>query len=386
MSDTFNPTSIDNPPSIAIIGGGVAGLSVAWQALKMGCAVTVYDKGTLCDEATNAAAGMLATGVETEPGEENLLHMNLYAQQLWGAFKSQLEKDSGHNIAYKDEGTIVAAINRDDLRQVQYSYEFQKSLGLDLQWLSGAELRDAEPYIHPNCTGGYYSPKDHQVDNRDVGIALQKAVQKLGGTVYQNTAVDDIAIKAGKATGVLIQGKHGGEHRAYDNVVLAAGAWSGSFDLLPVKIPVRPVKGQMLSLQMDVKNPLVTHVLWAPKIYLVPRNDGRLIIGATVEEKGFDTDLTAGGIFALLESAWRAVPAIEELPFVKAWVGHRPGCRDDAPIFGGCDIDGLILATGFHRNGILQAPVTAQAIAQFIRDKTLPDAVQKFTLQRFTKG
>ena len=379
MSYRFNPEPIINAPTIAIIGGGVAGLSVAWQALKMGCEVTVYDKGTLCNGATNAAAGMLATGVETEPGEEDLLQMNLYAQQLWPDFKQQLESDSGHTIAYKDEGTIVAAINRDDLRQVQYSYEFQKSLGVDLHWLSGAELRDKEPYINPNCTGGYYSPKDHQVDNVDMGIALVKAVQKLGGTLHENTSVDDITMTGGRATGVVI----GGEKKSYDRVVLAAGAWSGSFTIQKPNIPVRPVKGQMLSLQMDVHNPLVKHVLWAPKIYLVPRDDGRLIIGATVEEKGFDTELTAGGIFALLEAAWRAVPAIEELPFIKAWVGFRPGCRDDAPIFGGCGVENLWLATGFHRNGILQAPVTAQAMAQCIAGGILPDLVQKFTLERF---
>ena len=382
MTYTFHPDPIKNAPTIAIIGGGVTGLSVAWQALKMGCDVTVYDKGTLCDGATNAAAGMLATGVETEPGEEDLLAMNLYAQQLWSTFKTQLEKDSGHTIPYKSEGTIVAAITRDDLRQVNHSYQFQKSLGVDLHWLSGAQLQEKEPYLRPNCTGGYYSPNDHQVDNIHVGKALIKAVQKWGGILHENTPVDDIAITGKTATGVIVNG----EHQVYDKVVLAAGAWSGEFDLPATNIPVRPVKGQMLSLQMDIHNPLVRHVLWAPKIYLVPREDGRLIIGATVEEKGFDTELTAGGIFALLEAAWRAVPAIEELPFIKAWVGHRPGCRDDAPIFGGCAIDGLILATGFHRNGILQAPVTAQAITQFIAQETLPPAVQKFTLARFTKG
>lgn len=378
MTNLFNPPSLTNAPTIAIIGGGVSGLSIAWQALKMGCAVTVYDKGILCDGATNAAAGMLATGVETEPSEENLLSVNLYAQSLWGTFKDQLQQDSGHVINYKNEGTMVVATNGDDLRQVHHSYEFQKSLGLDLQWLSAQDIKQKEPYLRTTCPGGYFSPRDHQVDNIDVGKALIKAVQKLGGTLFENSPIDDIIIQGNVANGVIVNG----QDHFYDKVILCAGAWSGSFKL-PFPVPVRPIKGQMLSLQMDINNPVITHVLWAPKIYLVPRNDGRLIIGATVEEQGFNPNLTAGGILALLESAWRAVPVIEELPFNEAWVGYRPGCRDDAPIFGGCSVDNLLLATGHHRNGILQAPVTAHAMAQFITNETLPNAVQSFTIDRF---
>jgi glycine oxidase len=148
--------------------------------------------------------------------------------------------------------------------------------------------------------------------------------------------------------------------------------------------PVRPIKGQMLALRMDKAAPLVRHVIWGPGIYLVPRLDGRLIVGATVEEKGFDSTLTAGGLLTLLEAAWRAVPAIEELPIDEMWVGHRPGSRDDAPILGPAPLDGLIYATGHHRNGILLAPVTADTIARLVLDGTLDPAIRPFGIERFT--
>jgi glycine oxidase len=167
--------------------------------------------------------------------------------------------------------------------------------------------------------------------------------------------------------------------------VLAAGAWSRAIEGLATEFrpPVRPIKGQMLALRMDPAAPLLTHVVWAPGAYLVPRLDGRLLVGATVEEKGYDTSLTAGGILTLLEAAWRVVPAVEELPIDEMWVGHRPGSRDDAPILGTGLIDGLIYATGHHRNGILLTPITADVIAQLVLDGAADPAIRPFSIERF---
>ncbi len=186
----------------------------------------------------------------------------------------------------------------------------------------------------------------------------------------------------GQARGVVLDD---GTKEAADIVVLAAGAWSRTIGGLPPdrRPPVRPVKGQMLALRMDAAAPLLSHVLWAPGAYLVPRRDGRLIVGATVEEKGFDDTITAGGMLTLLEAAWRAVPAVEELSIDEIWVGHRPGSRDDAPILGQGPLDGLFYATGHHRNGILLAPVTADAMARLILDDVVAPAIKPFGLERF---
>jgi glycine oxidase len=179
----------------------------------------------------------------------------------------------------------------------------------------------------------------------------------------------------------------GGERRAADVVVLAAGAWSRELPGLPdaARPPVRPIKGQMLAVRMDPAAPLLRHVVWAPKAYLVPRGDGRLIVGATAEERGFDANLTAGGVLALLEGAWRALPGIEELPIDEMWVGFRPGSRDDAPILGPGSIDGLVYATGHHRNGILLTPVTADAVSEFVLGGRVPDVIAAFGPGRFAR-
>jgi glycine oxidase len=172
-----------------------------------------------------------------------------------------------------------------------------------------------------------------------------------------------------------------------DAVVLAAGAWSRRIEGLPTdaRPPVRPVKGQTIALRMNTAAPLIDHVVWAPGAYLVPRRDGRLIVGATVEEKGFDALLTAGGVLSLLEAAWRAVPAVEELPIDDMWVGHRPGSRDDAPILGPAPVEGLVYATGHYRNGILLTPITADAIARLVLDGEVDPMIAPFGVERFQR-
>ena len=227
-----------------------------------------------------------------------------------------------------------------------------------------------------------FSPEDHQVDNRKLAQALRIAAEAAGATIHEHRPVKEIVVQSGQARGVVLED---GTTIAADIVVLAAGAWSRTIGGLPPdrRPPVRPVKGQMLALRMDAAAPLLTHVLWAPGAYLVPRRDGRLIVGGTVEEKGFDDTITAGGMLTLLEAAWRAVPAVEELPIDEIWVGHRPGSRDDAPILGPGPLDGLFYATGHHRNGILLAPVTADAMARLILDDVVEPAIKPFGLERF---
>ena len=360
------------------------GLGIAWRLAQAGCAVTVYDRGEAGRGASWAAAGMLAAAVETEPGEEKLLALTLESQRMWPAFARELEAAAKISLGYRDEGTIVVALTRDDAEQLRFTYEFQKSLGLELEWLSGAEARRREPHLRPGIPGAVFSPRDHQVDNRRLASALARAAQNAGAVLREHHPVREVEVKGGRACAVVTDNGRD----AADVVVLAAGAWSREIGGIPPAHlpPVRPIKGQMLALRMDPGAPLLRHVIWLPRGYLVPRQDGRLIVGATVEERGFDNTLTAGGLLALIEGAWRAVPAIEELPIAETWVGFRPGSRDDAPMLGPSGIDGLVVATGHHRNGILLTPLTVEAMSAYLLTGRLSDAVKPFAPERFRQG
>ena len=370
------------PPKTVIIGAGVIGLGIAWRLAQAGCRVSLFDRGEAGRGASWAAAGMLAAAVETEPGEEPLLPLALDSQRLWPDFARELEAVAGISVDYRGEGTLVLALNRDDAEQLRHSFDFQRRLGLDLEWLTAAEARRREPHLKPGIAAAVLSPRDHQVDNRCLGRALAAAVRKAGAALHEHCPVREIMVSGGRAAGVVTdQGRE-----EADVVVLAAGAWSREIGgLAPQALPpVRPIKGQMLALQMDPTAPILSHVVWLPRGgYLVPRKDGRLIVGGTVEEKGFDTAITAGGLLALIEGAWRAVPAIEELPVAETWVGFRPGSRDDAPMLGPGAIDGLVVATGHHRNGILLTPVTAAVVSDYILTGRLREIARPFSPQRF---
>lgn len=383
MSNPF-PKNVRRRPHTAIIGAGVNGLGIAWKLAKAGCSVDVFDKGKAGRGASWAAAGMLAAGVEAEPGEEKLTELGLLGQTLWPAFAAQLSKESGVDPEYRTEGLLVAAMNRDEAERLRFDYEFQREQGIELEWLSGAEARRREPHLRSGVAAAVFSPNDHQANNRKLVEALRIAAERAGARIYEDTPVEALHIEEKRVTGL----QTAGESLSADAVVLAAGPWSRDLPGLPASArpPVRPIKGQMLSLRMDPSAPLLRHVLWAPSIYLVPRLDGTLIIGGTVEEKGFDDRLTAGGVYALLEAAWRAVPAIEELPIAEMWVGFRPGSRDDAPILGRSKVEGLWLATGHHRNGILLAPLTAEAIAAEILSGERASVLKPFGIERFAQA
>ncbi len=368
-------------PSVAIIGAGICGLGIGWRLAAAGCRVDVFERGAAGREASWAAAGMLAAQVETEPGEEALLALNLESQAAWPAFARVLEAASGIDLGYRGEGTLVVAAHRDDAAELRHTYEFHRSLGLDMTWLTGGQARRLEPHLAPAVSAAVLSEKDHQVDNRQLVLALQAAFSRAGGTLHEHTAVEAVDVAAGRARGVQVDGRA----VAADMVLLAAGAWSYDIDGLPpaARPPVRPLKGQMLSLRMDPRAPIMDHVLWGPGIYIVPRRDGTLILGATVEDKGFDRDLTAGGIHRLLEAAWEILPQIEELPIEEMWVGVRPTSRDDAPILGPTPIEGLVVATGHHRNGVLLAPLTIDAVSAFVLDGSLSPAIAPFGIGRF---
>jgi glycine oxidase len=376
------PASNASNASIAVIGGGVIGLGVAWRLAQRGAAVQVFDRGAAGAGASHAAAGMLAACAEAEPGEEGLTALGRESQARWPAFAAELLDLSGVDVELRPEGTLLLALTADDQARLTHQLVFQQKLGLPLNWISAAETRRREPHLAGKLAGAVFSPEDRQVDNRKLVAALRVAAETAGASINEYRAVKTISSRSGRVEGIVLAD---GTKVAADTVVLAAGAWARSIEGLEPELrpPVRPIKGQMLALRMDPAAPLLSHVLWAPGAYLVPRRDGRLLVGATVEEKGYDAALTAGGMLSLLEAAWRAVPAIEDLPIDEMWVGHRPGSRDDAPILGAGPLEGLIYATGHHRNGILLAPITADTIARLALDGIVDAAIRPFGIERF---
>jgi glycine oxidase len=373
-------------PSIGIIGAGVSGLGIGWRLAAAGCAVDIYDRGEPGRAASWAAAGMLAARAEAEPGEELLLSLDLKSQEMWPGFAAELEAASGVSVEYRDDGILIVALDRDDAEALRFTHDYQRRQGLDVQWLSGAEAREREPFLSPNVCAGVFSAGDHQVENRKLVDALIAAFRKAGGALHAHTEVAAVDVEASRVRGLVLAGEEGAA-RPYDFVVVAAGAWSRGIEGLPAEArpPVRPLKGQMIAIRMDPDDPLLRHVVWAPGVYLVPRNDGRLIIGATVEEKGFEDCLTAGGVLDLLRDTWEALPGITELPIVEMWVGHRPTSRDDAPILGPTPVEGLVMATGHHRNGILLTPVTADAVSHYILSGEIMPAIEPFSINRFAR-
>ena len=374
---------------ILIIGGGVIGLGIGWQLAKAGAAVTIYERAEIGRAASWAAAGMLAPLAEAHNEEPELLKLGCQSLDCYPQWVRELEIDAEMSIGYRVEGTLIVGLEPDDTHQLRHLYAAQQHLGLDVNWLTGREARDIESALSPRVTAAIHCASDYQVDNRCMVTALQHAYQACGGVLHENSTVERIVIKNGIATGVQIQG---GFQKA-DIVILSAGCWSAEIEGIPEAIipPVRPVKGQMLALQMEegiTVNSVIRTVRarYPVSVYLVPRADGRLIVGATSEEMGFDTRLTVGGVFELLRGAWEAVPGVYELPILETWTGLRPGSRDNAPILGKTPVEHLIYATGHYRNGILLTPITAYEIAKLILTGETSETIAPFQLDRFLRA
>lgn len=364
---------------VAVVGAGLIGLSVAWRLAQAGLSVAVLERGRAGDGASLAATGMLAAAAEHEPGGDRLLPLALESQRLWAGFRDDLEAASGQGIDYRREGTLVIALGRDEVERLRFRHDLQRRAGLATEWLSGPQVRAREPGLRPTVTAGLFCPEDHQVDPARVMAALRRALRAAGGRLVEECPVEALERAGGRVVGLRTAA---GVLRA-GTVVLASGAWAGEGSLVPdLALPVRPLKGQALALRMTPRSGRLDHVVWTEQIHMAPKGDGHLIVGATVEECGFDATLTAGGLFALLEGARRACPGIEEMPVEGVWTGFRPTSDDDAPLLGEA-LPGLVLAVGHHRNGYLLAPVTAAAIAGLILRGALPPVAAPFGPGRF---
>lgn len=373
---------------VAIVGGGLVGLAVGWRLAERGVAVTVVDP-TPAAGATRAAAGMLAPVTELHYGEEALLRLNLAAADRYPSFVAELEARSGRPAGYATEGTLAVALDADDRSALADLHAFQRRLGLSVEALTGRECRRLEPMLAPSVRGGLLVAGDHSVDNRRLVAALFAAFERSGGAIVRQP-VTAVVVRDGRAAGVRLGD---GAELAADAVVVAAGCWSSALAGLPADVvpPVRPVKGQIVRLRVPpAMRPFLTRTVRGTvrgfPVYLVPRADGELVVGATVEEQGYDTRVTAGGVYELLRDAHELVPGCTELELVETAAGLRPGSPDNAPLIGPTSLPGLVLATGHYRNGVLLAPITADAVAALVVDGALPEVVQPFAPSRFDQG
>ena len=370
---------------VVIVGGGIVGLAAAWRARQRGLRTAVLERGHAGAGASGVAAGMLAPVTEADFGEQAALALNLGAHERWHAFAVELSECSGHALGYRRSGALVVAADRDDAGELRRLAALQSELGLAARWLSGRECRRLEPGLSPRVPGGIEAPEEAHVDPAAVVAALGAAFVAEGGELLEDSACERVLLDA---SGTRIQGLalSGGRRIAAERVVVAAGAWSGALAGLPSEaaLPVRPVKGQILTLRSPAERaPLSERLIRTPRCYVLTRADGRVVVGATVEERGFDTRVTAEGVFRLLEAAREVLPDIDELELAAARAGLRPGTPDNAPAIGSGAVEGLLWATGHWRNGVLLAPLTAEAIAAVLTGSPAPDSVLPFSPDRF---
>lgn len=365
---------------VCIVGGGVIGLAIGWRLARKGAAVEVFDLSTAGRGASWAAAGMLAPLSEVGFEDEGFLSLGRESLRLYPQFLEELKEDAGVEVRLDTQGTLIIGLDRDDAERLRRLCEFREHLGLPVKWLSGTEAREIEPLVSPRTSSAIWIPDDHQVDNRALVEALKTALRKCGGTLHENRPVEAVLNEKGRVNGVKTEE---GEIDAAC-VVIAAGCWSKQIGGIPKELlpPVRPVKGQIITLRQDKLYPL-PHVIRAPDAYLVPKGDGRIILGASEEEMGFDTTITAGAVYRLLERGWWAVPSIYDLEIQEIVAGLRPGSRDHDPIVGKTTIEGLYYATGHYRHGILLTPATAFEVSDLILEGRSSGVFAPFGPTRF---
>lgn len=365
-----------------VVGAGIVGLSCAWRAAGRGLSVLCVDGATPGSGASGAAAGMLAPTTEADFGEEALLRLNLEAAAAWPAFRDELEEVGGIDVGHRAGGALEVAADRDDVEELRRRLALRRSLGLDVEWLTGRDCRRLEPGLSPRISGGIEAPGDGHVNPRAVIAALRSAFERSGGELATGARAT-VVVGDDRVQGVEIAGRG---RVATATVVAAAGAQTRALAGLDPEVlpPVRPVKGQILRLRVRPGAlPPTTRIVRSPRCYVVSRDDGEVVVGATVEERGEDLAVTGGGVFVLLEAARELLPDVDELEWVEAGTGLRPGTPDNAPIIGRLGPEGLVWATGHYRGGVLLAPVTAEAVADMLAGEGPPASVLPFSPARF---
>jgi glycine oxidase len=350
-------------PDLIVIGGGVIGLAVAWRARERGLGVTLLEGELAGGGTSRVAAGMLAPVSEVEFGEagRRVLELGLRSAALWPGFTAELEDASHEQVGLLRAGTLMVARDADEARELERQIAFRTSLGLRATRVRASRARELEPALAPTIRLALELPDDHSVDPRRLLASLRRTCQSTGVELREHARVQRVLASGAAVSGVEL---HRGERVLAPAVVIAAGTGSVDVGGLPrdAAVPVRPVKGQILRLRDPAGPGLVQRAIRFDGGYLVPRADGCYVLGATVEERGFDLRPTAGAVYQLLRDCHELVPGVSELEIEELCVGLRPGTPDNAPVVGAGALEGLLWATGHYRNGILLAPITAELI------------------------
>ncbi|HYZ71090.1 MAG TPA: glycine oxidase ThiO [Thermoleophilaceae bacterium] len=370
-----------------IVGAGVVGLAAAWRTQRAGLRTVVVERAHAGAGASGVAAGMLAPVTEADFGEDAALALNLAGRERWPAFAAKLSERSGLDTGYRESGALTVAADRDDAEELRRLVELGRALGLDARPVGARECRRLEPGLSPRVRGGIEAPHEAHVNPGATVAALRHAFVAEGGELLEGTAVAGVDVgRGGRVDGATLAG---GRRLACETLVVAAGAWSPALVGLPPETlpPVRPVKGQILTLRARPEAaPLAQRLVRTPRCYAVSRPGGQTVVGATSEERGFDVRVTAEGVFRLLEAAREVLPDVDELELVEARAGLRPVTPDNAPVVGRTpEVEGLVWATGHGRNGVLLAPITADAVAALARGEQVPEPLERFGLERFGK-
>jgi len=370
---------LPNRPStfdVVVVGAGVVGLAVGWRAAQRGLRVVVVDRAEAPGSGTSSvAAGMLAPISETLATELPLMRLGLDSVRIYPDFVTELTEASGMDPGYLRCGTLLAARDSDEAEALKRELELRQSLDLTVNRLLGSEARRLEPALAPTLRLALEIPGDHAIDPRRLSAALAVALERAGGELRVGAAVGDVVVEGERVSGVRLAD---GEQIVAENVVVAAGPWSSSLDGIPEgsRIPIHPIKGQILRVHDPSGPGLLTRVLRMTGGYVVPRGDGRYVIGATMEERGFDTTVTAGGAYELLKNAFELLPSVTELVIDELSAGLRPATPDNLPAIGAGAIPGLHWAVGHYRHGILLTPITAELmVGALTGEHPVPDEI-----------
>ena len=355
-----------------IIGAGIIGLSIAEALQRRGRKVMVLERERPGCGSTWAAGGMLAPISEAEHRDPELLALAQRGLEVYARFIHRLEGDTGLQCGYSDQGSLWVAIHRDDRAELNHMRQTLEQQSLRVEALDGEQLAQLEPHLSGRVQYGLRVDGDHQVDPRSLILCLEEAIRSRGGKIVSGARVEEVLEQGGRVRGVSGRTRRGELFRlTADEVVLAAGTWSSRGLRLPIEpLELRPVKGQLLRLRGEL---LLRHVVRTPDVYLIPRSDGELLVGATMEEMGFDTTPTAGAVMDLLRHAWDVVPGTYDLELAEICVGLRPALPDQRPAIGATEVAGLFLAVGHFRHGILLGPVTGEGLADWIVEGESPD-------------